>query len=88
MNRKIRIALYTFIALSVFGLVVAVYVHQRTQNAMRVTFTEDKKLEVRIDRIHYSGTKQGRKEWEFEADYAKRAKDDELTVFSNVAAVS
>jgi len=86
MNRKIRIALYAFISLSILGLAVAVFVHQQTQNTLRVSFTEDKKLEVRIDKIHYSGTREGRVEWEFEADHATREKDDELTVFSNVRA--
>ena len=86
MNRKIRIALYAFIAISILGLAVAVFVHQQTQNTLRVSFTEDKKLEVRIDRIRYSGTKEGRVEWEFEADYATRDKDEDLTVFSNVTA--
>lgn len=86
MNRKIRIALYAFIALSILGLAVAVFVHQQTQNTLRVSFTEDNKLEVRVDRIRYSGTREGRVEWEFEADYATREKDEDLTVFSNVAA--
>lgn len=86
MNRKVRIALYAFIALSILGLAVAVFVHQQTQNVMRVSFTEDRKLEVRIDRIRYSGTKQGRVEWEFEADYATREKGEDLTVFNNVNA--
>lgn len=86
MNRKIRVALYAFIALSILGLAVAVYVHQQTQNILRVSFTEDEKLEVRIDKIRYSGTRDGRVEWEFEADYATREKDKDLTVFSDVKA--
>ena len=86
MNRKIRIALYAFIAISILGLAIAVFVHQQTQNTLRVSFTGDKKLEVRIDRIRYSGTREGRVEWEFEADYATREKNEDLTVFSNVTA--
>jgi len=86
MNRKIRIALYAFIAVSVLGLAIAVFVHQQTQNTLRVSFTEDKKLEVRIDKIRYSGTRDGCVEWEFEADHATREKDEDLTVFVNITA--
>ncbi|MFQ5735727.1 MAG: LPS export ABC transporter periplasmic protein LptC [Thermodesulfobacteriota bacterium] len=86
MNRKIRISLLAFIVLSILGLAVSVFVHYQTQNSYKVTFNEDNKLEVRIDNIHYSGTKQGRVEWELVADSAKRARGVDLTVFSNVTA--
>lgn len=84
MNRKIRIALLLFIFLSLAGLAALVTVHYRTKNSLKVTFAEDEKAEVKIDRIHYSGTKDGRIEWELDADSAERSKTEDLTVFENV----
>ncbi len=84
MNRKIRIFLLAFIALSIISLAVLVFVHYRTQNSFIVVLNEDKGLEVKIDKVHYSGTKDGRIEWELTADSARRAKDEDLTVLDNV----
>ncbi len=84
MNRKIRISLLAFIALSILGLAVSVFVHYQTRNSVSVSFNEDNKLEVRIDRVHYSGTKDGRVEWELAADSAVRIKDEDAMVFSSV----
>ncbi|MBI5642439.1 MAG: LPS export ABC transporter periplasmic protein LptC [Deltaproteobacteria bacterium] len=86
MNRKIRIFLLAFIALSIIGLIVLVLVHYQTKNSYQVSFTEDSKLEVKIDKIHYSGTKNGRVEWELTADSAKRTRDEDLTLFDTVQA--
>lgn len=84
MNRKIKIALLAFIALSIAGLLVLVIVHYQTQDSYKVTFTQDEKVGVKIDRIHYSGTKEGRLEWELEAASAERSKDEDLTVLEAV----
>lgn len=84
MNRKVRISLGTFIVLSVAGLVLLVILHYQTRNSIQVNIVEDKKIEVKIDRIHYSGTNEGRLEWEMEATSAKRSKDDDLTYLKSV----
>lgn len=86
MNRKIRIFLLAFIALSIISLVVLVSVHYRTQNSYKVVLNEDKRLEVKIDKVHYSGTRDGRVEWELTADSARRSKDEDLTVLDAVEA--
>ncbi len=87
MRHKLRVTLLAFIALLVLGLVVSVYVHYKTRNSFKITFNEDKKLEVRIDNVHYSGTKEGRVEWELKADSAKKTKGVDLTLLTNVTAV-
>lgn len=87
MNRKIRISLSAFIALSLASLAILVFLHYQTKNTIKVTFTEDKKFGVKIDKVHYSGTKEGRVEWVLDAESAKRSKDDDLTVLNTVTAV-
>ncbi|MBI5587288.1 MAG: LPS export ABC transporter periplasmic protein LptC [Deltaproteobacteria bacterium] len=84
MNRKLRVSLSSFIALSVAGLAVLVFIHYRTKNIYKITLTEDKKFGVRIDRVHYSGTKDGRLEWVLDADSAKRSRDEDLLVLDAV----
>lgn len=87
MNKKIRASLGAFIALSIAGLIILVFVHYRTKNSFQVSFTEDKKVEVKIDNIHYSGTKEGRIEWELDAESASRSKDEDLTLLTTVRVV-
>lgn len=50
MNRKIRIFLLAFIALSIIGLVLLVLAHYQTKNSYKVVFNEGKKLEVQIEK--------------------------------------
>lgn len=84
MNRKIRISLSAFIAFSIIGLVVMVLIHYQTKENLGVKFKGDEKVQVRIDKIQYSGTKNGKVEWELVADSASRVKGEDLTVFENI----
>lgn len=83
-NRKIRITLSAFIALSLVGLAVLVLIHYKTRVVQKATFKEDENVKVKIDKIHYSGTKGGRLEWELEADSASRSRQEDLTTLTNV----
>lgn len=84
MNRKLRFSLLIFIALSIAGLAVLVFIHYRTKNVYKVSITEDKKFGVQIDKVHYSGSKDGRVEWELDAGSAKRSKDEDTLVLDDV----
>lgn len=84
MNRKIRAALSAFIVLSVVGLIVLVFIHYNTRELPQEDFVEDEKVQVRIDTIHYSGTKDGRVEWELDARSASRSREEDLTLFEDV----
>ncbi len=86
MNRKIRAALSAFIVLSVVGLIALVSIHYKTRELPREDFVEDERVQVSIDRIHYSGTKDGRVEWELDARSASRSRDEDLTLFEDVRA--
>lgn len=67
------------------GLAILVFLHYQAQNSYKVKFTEDKNLGVKVSKVHYSGTKGGRVEWELVADSATRSKGDDVTVFDNVS---
>lgn len=85
MNRRIRAVLIAFIAASVAGIAVLVLIHyQRTGNGVKITFTEDNKTAVKVDRVHYAGTRSGRMEWELDADSAVRSRDGSVTVLESV----
>ncbi|MBI5903149.1 MAG: LPS export ABC transporter periplasmic protein LptC [Deltaproteobacteria bacterium] len=74
-----------FIAASIGGIIVLVFIHyKRTGNSVRITFTEDKKVGVKVDKVHYAGTKSGRMEWELDADSAVRSRDGSVTVLESV----
>lgn len=84
MSRKLRVFLTAFIVLSIAGLAVLVFLHYKQREASKVTFKEEEEVKVKIDRIRYSGTKDGRLEWELEADSARRSREEDLTIFENV----
>ncbi|MDO8426693.1 MAG: LPS export ABC transporter periplasmic protein LptC, partial [Deltaproteobacteria bacterium] len=69
------------------GLAVLVFIHYKTENTFKVSFDGEKKLEVKIEKIHYSGTKEGRVEWELFADSAKRTKAEDLTIFETLKVI-
>lgn len=83
MNRKIRASLKAFIVFSILGLALLVFIHYKTQEPPQ-EFREDEKVQVKIDRIHYSGTKEGRVEWELDATSAERSREEDLTLFKDV----
>ena len=85
MNRRIRVLLSAFIAVSIASIVVLVFIHfYRTGNSVKITFTEVRKIGVKVDRVHYAGTKSGRMEWELDADSAQRSKDGAFMVLDSV----
>lgn len=87
MNRKIRIFLSAFIALSIAGLAALVIVHYQTKDKYKIVFNEDKQVSVKIDKVHYSGTKEGRIEWVLDAESAVRSKNTDMVVLDTVKLV-
>lgn len=85
MNLRIRALLLAFIAASIASIVVLVIIHyKRTSNSVRITLTEDNKVGVKVDRVHYVGTKSGRMEWEIDADSAVRSREGSVMVLEAV----
>lgn len=73
-----------FIILSVVGLSVLVVIHFKTQKTYRVPYTGEGGVEVKIDNVHYSRTREGKLEWELDARRATRYKKDDLMVFETL----
>ncbi len=83
MNRKLRITLSVFIALSVAGLIILVFLRHQPKNILKVAL-KDNKIEVKIDKVHYSGNKGGRVEWVLDAESAKRSGNGDLLVLDTL----
>jgi len=86
MNRKFRIFLTAFIALSIAGLVTVIFLHRSPKNVLKVAL-KDSKIEVKIDKFHYSGNKEGRVEWVLDADTARRTEGGDLIVLDKLKLV-
>ncbi|VAW38183.1 hypothetical protein MNBD_DELTA02-164 [hydrothermal vent metagenome] len=74
--------MFIFIAVSIVGLVVAVFVSSGFKEVKVKDYTIRKSEGSTIDRVRYSGTRGDRLEWELEADkgFQLRGRDDiELT---------
>ncbi len=71
MKRKIRIALAGFVFLSLAGIFFLVYENQANKAAPAVSESvEPSENTVTADKVQYSGTRDGRLEWELTADGA------------------
>lgn len=86
-NRKIKTALFVFIALSLITLAGLVVFHYKLSGPVTVSFEEDGDVSLRVEDIHYSGTKEGRLEWELEAGSATRTRKGTVISFENVSFV-
>ena len=86
MNRKFRIFLSAFIALSIAGLVALIFLHRSPKNVLKVAL-KDNKIEVKIDKFHYSGNKEGRVQWVLDADSARRTEGGDLIVLDKLKLV-
>ncbi|MBI5345277.1 MAG: LPS export ABC transporter periplasmic protein LptC [Deltaproteobacteria bacterium] len=73
-----------FVVLSVIAVAASVVMRGSGRNAYKVEFTEDKKIGVRIDNIHYSSNRNGRMEWTLNAASAVRMKDDDTAILDEV----
>lgn len=84
MNRKVKAGLTAFIVLSLVALTLLVVLHYRIRGKVKVTINEERDIEVRIEKVHYSGTKEGRLEWELIAEAATRARQGGIASFETV----
>lgn len=87
MNRKIRAGLVAFIAISLAALAVLVLFHYRIRGVgnVEVVIDDEGDVGVRIEEIHYSGTRDGRTEWELRADSATRTREGGVTTLEDVS---
>ncbi len=84
MKWNFRKPLLAFIAISVIALAVASYSTYRSRQGPAVPAPAEISTEevptggVRLDKVHYTGTRKGRLEWELDAESATHMKDDNI----------
>jgi len=86
-RRRVKLILTLFLVGAVFTMGVLLYVNFHTSKELSGTFVRPFKADIRIEKARYVETRDGRTEWELEADSAQYFKDDNLTVFENVRVV-
>ncbi len=87
MNRRLRLLLFVFIAISIVGLAVAVYVSSGFKEVTINDYTITKSEGSTIDRVRYSGTRGDRLEWELEADKGFQVRGREDIDLTNVTVI-
>ncbi len=87
MRRKSRVFLLGFIVLSLGLIVGLALVNFWLRSSVEVGFSTEKGVELRLNNVHYSGTKQGRRVWELEAQSATRYQKDGSTILEGVRMV-
>src|SRR3990167_864558 len=87
MKRMIKPILVIFLIAAVFAVGTFLYINNKIHKGLRGTLVKSSKADIRIEKARYVETRDGRTEWELEADSAQYFKDDNLTVFENVRVV-
>ncbi len=87
MKPKIKLLLVIFLVAAVSAIGASIYINSMMSKGLSGTVVRSSKADIRIEKARYVETKNGRKEWELEADSAQYFKNDNLTVFGNVKVV-
>jgi len=87
MNQRIRLILAAFIALSVMGLLVLIWLHYRAKENVSFIIDIEKGVGVEVTGLHYSGTSAQGVTWEMDAKRARRIKGSDLTLIEGIKAV-
>src|SRR3989338_3124744 len=87
MKRMIKPILVIFLVAAVFAVGTFLYINNKIHKGLSGTLVKSSKADIRIEKARYVETRDGRKEWELEADSAQYFKDDNLTVFENVRVI-
>lgn len=87
MNQRIRLAIASFIALSVIGLLILIFAHYHAKDNIKVTIDIEKGVGVEITNLHYSGVSQKGVTWTMDAERAKRIKGSDETLIHGIKAV-
>lgn len=72
---------------AVFAVGISLYINSKLNKGLGNAITKSLKADIKIEKARYVETRDGRKEWELEADSAQYFKDDAVTVFENVKVV-
>lgn len=87
MRRRVKITITLFLVAALFAMGVMLYINLHTSKEFSGALVIPSKADIRIEKARYVETRDGRTEWELEADSAQYFKNDSLTVFENVKVV-
>ncbi len=85
MKRHLRVLLFAFVALSIAGLIATVFVSFKLKRVYE--FSVSDMDGATLKKVRYSGTRDGRREWELEADSATRLEASDQLLLKNVRLV-
>lgn len=84
MKKRIKPILIIFVAAAIFAVGALLYINHRMHTGLSGAIVKTSNADIRIEKARYVETKNGRKEWELEADSAQYFKNDNLLAFENV----
>ena len=87
MKSRVKLILTLFLITAVFAIGVFLYVNSRMHKGLSGTLVKPSTADIRIEQARYVETRDGRKEWELEADSAQYFKNDNLTAFENIKVI-
>lgn len=87
MNQRIRLAIVSFIALSVIALLILIFAHYRDKDNIKISIDIEKGVGVEITKLHYSGVSRKGVTWEMDAERAQRIKGSDVTLIQGIKAV-
>lgn len=87
MNKRIRLVIASFIALSIIGLVMLIFAHYNAKDNIKLIIDIEKGVGVEITKLHYTGVSQKGVTWNMDAERAQRIKGSEETMIQGIKAV-
>lgn len=84
MKSKIRLVSAIFLIIVVFIIGALLYINSKMHKGLSGSIVKFSNADIRIEKARYVETKDGKKEWELEADSAQYFKSDNLIIFDNV----
>lgn len=87
MKPRVKLIFVIFLVVAVSAIGVSLYINSTMRKGLSGTVVRSSNADIRIEKARYVETKNGRKDWELEADTAQYFKNDNLTVFENVRVV-
>lgn len=85
MNLKVRRFVAAFVVFSVIALLILLIANYRGEGGLKVTAPETRNIGVKMDRVRYSSSREGRTEWELEAEEATRLKNEDVMRLRSVS---
>lgn len=86
-SNVVKLILALFLAAAVFAVGALLYINHRMHKGISGIVVKTPNADISIAKARYVETRDGRKEWELEADSARYFKNDDLIAFENMKVV-